>query len=55
MIQPDGRAALDVRERYLRQQRRARRFSDRGGVMLWLGVGALMFWAAIVGFAGLSH
>ena len=55
MIEPDGRASLDVRERYLRQQRRARRYADRGGVMIWVGVGALMSWAAIIGYAGLGH
>lgn len=55
MIQPDGRAALEVRERYLRQKRRARRLGDRGGVVVWVGVGALMSWAAIIGYAGLSH
>ncbi len=54
MVHPDGRASLDVRERYLRR-RRARRFGDRGVVALWLGFGVLVVWISIVGLAGLGH
>ena len=56
MIQPDGRASLAVRERYLRRRSRRRfAFGDRGMVALWLGVGTLMAWVFIAGFAGLTH
>lgn len=53
MIQPDGRASLATRERYLKR-RRAGRFGDRGVVALWLSFGALVSWLAIAGLAGLS-
>lgn len=52
MIQPDGRASLDVRQRYLK--RRWRR-ADRGAAALWVGIGALVLWLSIAGLAGLSH
>jgi hypothetical protein len=52
MIQPDGRASLDVRQRYLKR-RRSRR-GDRV-IALWVGVGALVTWLSIVGLTGLSH
>ena len=48
MIQPDGRASLATRERYLKR-RRAGRLGDRGVVALWLGFGALVSWLAIAG------
>jgi hypothetical protein len=55
MIQPDGRASLDVRKRYLRRQHRARFFGDRGVIALWVGIVAVASWVFIVGLAGLSH
>jgi hypothetical protein len=55
MIQPDGRASLDVRERYLRKQRRARGLGDRGVIALWVGISALASWVFIVALAGLSR
>lgn len=56
MIQPDGRASLDVRERYLRRRSRRRfAFGDRGMVALWLGLGTLVAWLFIAGFAGLTR
>lgn len=54
MIQPDGRASLDVRKRYL-HRRRGRAVADRGVIAVWVGIAALGSWAFIVGLAGLSH
>jgi len=53
MIQPDGQASLDVRERYLKS-RHTRRL-DRGVIAMWVGVGTLVLWLSIVALAGLSH
>jgi len=50
--QPNGADALAVRRRYLRQRRR---MGDRGWIMLWVTVGAVIGWLFIVGFAGLGH
>jgi hypothetical protein len=56
MIQPDGRASLDVRERYLhRRSRRRLAFGDRGMVAVWIGLASLVAWFFIAGFAGLTH
>jgi hypothetical protein len=56
MIQPDGRASLDVRERYLhRRSRRRLAFGDRGVVAVWIGLATLVAWLFIAGFAGLTH
>jgi hypothetical protein len=56
MIQPDGRASLAVRERYLRRRSRRRlAFGDRGMVALWIGLGTVVAWLFIAGFAGLTR
>ena len=53
MIQPDGRASLDVRERYLKRRHGWR--LDHGVIALWVGLGTLVLWISIVGIAGLSR
>jgi hypothetical protein len=52
---PSGQATLRVRERYLRRRSARRRLGDRGVAALWLGVGALVSWLFVVGFAALGH
>jgi hypothetical protein len=49
---PNGADALAIRRRYLRQRRRV---GDRGWIMLWVTIGAVIGWLFIVGFAGLGH
>jgi hypothetical protein len=56
MIQPDGRASLATRERYLhRRSRRRFAFGDRGMVAVWIGLATLVTWLFIAGFSGLTH
>ena len=50
---PSGADALVVRQRYLRQRRRA--FADRGWIPLWVTLGAIIGWLFIATFAGLAH
>jgi hypothetical protein len=52
---PSGQATLRVRERYLRRRSARRRLGDCGVAALWLGVGALLTWLFVVGFAALGH
>jgi hypothetical protein len=52
---PSGQASLRVRERYLRRRSLRRRLGDRGLTAVWLGVGALVSWLFVVGFATLGH
>ena len=52
---PGGEASLRVRERYLRRRSARRRLGDRGIAFLWVGIGALVSWLFIVGFAALGH
>jgi hypothetical protein len=52
---PSGQATLRVRERYLRRRSARRRLGDRGVAALWLGVGAVVSWLFVVGFAALAH
>jgi hypothetical protein len=52
---PSGQASLRVRERYLRRRSQRRRLGDRGLTALWVGVGALVSWLFVVGFAALGH
>jgi hypothetical protein len=52
---PSGQASLRVRERYLRRRSHRRRLGDRGLTALWVGVGALVSWLLLVGFAALEH
>jgi hypothetical protein len=52
---PSGQASLRVRERYLRRRSQRRRLGDRGLTALWAGVGALVSWLLLVGFAALEH
>ena len=56
MIQPDGRASLDVRERYLKRRSRRRfAFGDRGVVAAWVIATTVVAWLFIAGFAGLTR
>ncbi len=56
MIQPDGRASLAARERYLhRRSRRRLAFGDRSMVAVWIGLTTVVAWLFIAGFAGLTR
>jgi hypothetical protein len=56
MIQPDGRASLAARERYLhRRSRRRLAFGDRGVIAVWVGAATLVTWVFVAGFSGLTH
>jgi hypothetical protein len=52
---PSGQESLRVRQRYLRRRSARRRHGERGLTFLWVGVGAILSWLFIVGFATLSH
>jgi hypothetical protein len=52
---PSGQASLRVRERYLRRRSLRRRLGDGGLTAVWLGVGALLSWLFVVGFATLGR
>jgi hypothetical protein len=52
---PSGQASLRVRQRYLRRRSARRRLGERGLTALWLGVGAILSWLFIFGFAALGH
>jgi hypothetical protein len=52
---PSGQASLRVRERYLRRRSARRRLGERGLTALWVGVGAVVSWLFVVGFATLGH
>ncbi|HWF58119.1 MAG TPA: hypothetical protein VG520_07190 [Candidatus Dormibacteraeota bacterium] len=52
---PSGQASLRVRERYLRRRSQRRSLGERGLTALWLGIGALVSWLFVVGFAALGH
>ncbi len=52
---PSGQASLRVRERYLRRRSARRRLGERGVTALWVGVGAVISWLFVVGFATLGH
>lgn len=52
---PSGDDSLRVRERYLRRRSQRRRLGDRGLTALWVTVGALLTWLAVVGFTTFGH
>ena len=52
---PSGQASLRVRERYLHHRSQRRKLGERRLTALWLGVGALVSWLFVVGFAALGH
>jgi hypothetical protein len=52
---PSGQASLRVRERYLRRRSQRRSLGERRLTALWLGIGALVSWLFVVGFAALGH
>ena len=52
---PSGQSSLRARQRYLRRRSSRRRLGERAVTFLWVGVGAMLSWLFVVGFATLGH
>jgi hypothetical protein len=52
---PSGEASLTVRKRYLHRRNQRQRLIGRSLTAVWVGVGALVSWLFVVGFATLGH